>query len=63
MNQTSGLSAFFQQTGWPESVSKDTGPMFEVEKELADSYPIRKVVPPLSSESAVQSMLIVTLAD
>ncbi|KAI9656895.1 MAG: hypothetical protein M1821_003534 [Bathelium mastoideum] len=39
---TSGLSAFYESTGWPAGVTKDTGPIFEVEKQLADSFPIRK---------------------
>ena len=41
--QTSGLSAFYERTGWPADQTKDTGPVFEVEKQLADSFPIRQV--------------------
>jgi len=40
--QTSGESAFADTTGWPHGEKKDTGPLFETEKELADSFPIRK---------------------
>jgi hypothetical protein len=40
--QTSGESAFTGTTGWPHGETKDTGPLFETEKELADSYPMRK---------------------
>ncbi|KAL9086375.1 MAG: hypothetical protein Q9165_007161 [Trypethelium subeluteriae] len=39
---TSGLSAFYEKTGWPQGETKDTGPVFDVEKRLADSFPIRK---------------------
>ncbi|MCJ1457103.1 hypothetical protein MMC28_007469 [Mycoblastus sanguinarius] len=39
---TSGLSAFYESTGWPSREIKDTGPIFELEKQLADSFPIRK---------------------
>ncbi|KAI0131869.1 hypothetical protein BJ170DRAFT_691096 [Xylariales sp. AK1849] len=39
---TSGDSAFHASTGWTYGKIKDTGPMFEREKQLADSYPIRK---------------------
>ena len=42
--QTSGSSAFFESTGWPRGEVKDTGPVFEMEKQLADSFPIRKVI-------------------
>ncbi|KAH7486601.1 hypothetical protein HZ326_15369 [Fusarium oxysporum f. sp. albedinis] len=40
---TSGLSAFYANSGWPRTVNKDTDAVFETEKEFADSYPIRKV--------------------
>ncbi|KAF2231493.1 NAD(P)-binding protein [Viridothelium virens] len=39
---TSGLSAFYEKTGWPQRETKDTGPVFDLEKQLADSFPIRK---------------------
>ena len=39
---TSGTSAFYQKTGWPAGTTEDTGPVFEREKQLADSFPIRK---------------------
>ncbi|KAF5621008.1 hypothetical protein F25303_12355 [Fusarium sp. NRRL 25303] len=39
---TSGLSAFYANSGWPCSVNKDTDAVFETEKEFADSYPVRK---------------------
>ncbi|RYC85682.1 hypothetical protein BFJ63_vAg11423 [Fusarium oxysporum f. sp. narcissi] len=39
---TSGLSAFYANSGWPRIVNKDTDAVFETEKEFADSYPIRK---------------------
>ncbi|KAF4612842.1 hypothetical protein G7Y89_g15531 [Cudoniella acicularis] len=39
---TSGLSAFYESTGWPPGETKDTGPVFDLEKQLADSFPIRK---------------------
>jgi hypothetical protein len=32
-----------EKTGWPLGETKDTGPVFSVEKELADSFAIRKV--------------------
>ncbi|KAG0644921.1 hypothetical protein D0Z07_9365 [Hyphodiscus hymeniophilus] len=44
---TSGLSAFCPETGWPQGVMKDSGPIFETEKQLADSFSLRKVIPPL----------------
>ncbi|KAI4264974.1 MAG: hypothetical protein L6R38_009734 [Xanthoria sp. 2 TBL-2021] len=40
---TSGLSAFYERTGWPAGKTKDTGPIFDVEKQLAESFPIRKI--------------------
>ncbi|KAI1010769.1 hypothetical protein LB503_005009 [Fusarium chuoi] len=39
---TSGLSAFYANSGWPRSVNKDTYAVFKTEKEFADSYPVRK---------------------
>ncbi|KAG5799658.1 hypothetical protein H9Q69_001288 [Fusarium xylarioides] len=39
---TSGLSAFYANSGWPHTVNKDTDAVFESEKEFADSYPLRK---------------------
>ncbi|KAK6071487.1 nad dependent epimerase dehydratase family protein [Seiridium cupressi] len=39
---TSALSAFYENTGWSPAVTEDTGPIFDTEKQLADSYPIRK---------------------
>ncbi|KAG6997644.1 hypothetical protein G7Y79_00039g076060 [Physcia stellaris] len=39
---TSALSAFYEQTGWPRGEFADNGPVFNVEKQLADSYPVRK---------------------
>ncbi|KAH6843095.1 hypothetical protein B0I37DRAFT_211899 [Chaetomium sp. MPI-CAGE-AT-0009] len=42
MIHTSGESAFTGTSGWPHGETKDTGSLFEIEKELADSYPIRK---------------------
>ncbi|MCJ1292562.1 hypothetical protein MMC34_004113 [Xylographa carneopallida] len=38
---TSGLSAFYENTGWPSGTIKDTGPVYDVEKQLADSFPLR----------------------
>ncbi|KAK1751479.1 hypothetical protein QBC47DRAFT_391890 [Echria macrotheca] len=38
---TSGESAFSASTGWPQGETQDTS-LFEKEKELADSYPVRK---------------------
>ncbi|MCJ1432429.1 hypothetical protein MMC27_001785 [Xylographa pallens] len=38
---TSGLSAFYENTGWPSGATKDTGPVYDVEKQLADSFPLR----------------------
>ncbi|SCV58118.1 uncharacterized protein FFB14_15460 [Fusarium fujikuroi] len=40
--ETSGLSAFYANSGWPRSVSKDIDAVFETEKEFAESYPVRK---------------------
>ncbi|KAK2482478.1 hypothetical protein H9L39_04270 [Fusarium oxysporum f. sp. albedinis] len=42
IHKTSGLSAFYANSGWPRTVNKDTDAVFETEKEFADSYPIRK---------------------
>ncbi|PVH69124.1 NAD(P)-binding protein [Cadophora sp. DSE1049] len=39
---TSGLSAFCPKTGWPEGDMKDSGPIFETEKQLEDSFALRK---------------------
>ncbi|KAL9058634.1 MAG: hypothetical protein Q9162_001641 [Coniocarpon cinnabarinum] len=39
---TSALSAFYEKCGWPAGKTQDTGPIFETEKRLADSYPVRK---------------------
>ncbi|KAJ4256785.1 hypothetical protein NW762_008881 [Fusarium torreyae] len=39
---TSALSAFYEKAGWPPTVNRDTDPVFETEKGLADSYPVRK---------------------
>ncbi|TXC07367.1 hypothetical protein FocTR4_00002517 [Fusarium oxysporum f. sp. cubense] len=44
---TSGLSAFYANSGWPRTVNKDTDAVFETEKGFADSYPIRKVSQPV----------------
>ncbi|CRL22542.1 NAD(P)-binding domain [Penicillium camemberti] len=41
---TSGLGAFFENTGWPAGPFKDTDAVFDTEKELADSSPLRKKV-------------------
>ncbi|KAL4874967.1 hypothetical protein BJY04DRAFT_233130 [Aspergillus karnatakaensis] len=38
---TSGLSAFYESTGWPAGQFKDTDAVFETEKRLAQSFPIR----------------------
>ncbi|CAI7655918.1 unnamed protein product [Penicillium glandicola] len=40
---TSGLGAFFENTGWPAGPFRDTDAVFDTEKELADSSPLRKV--------------------
>ncbi|EAQ82880.1 hypothetical protein CHGG_11056 [Chaetomium globosum CBS 148.51] len=42
MIHTSGESAFTTSSGWPHGETNDAGPLFETEKELADSYPLRK---------------------
>ncbi|KAI9832678.1 MAG: hypothetical protein M1819_004263 [Sarea resinae] len=39
---TSGMSAFFESTAWPQNETKDTRAVFDREKQLADSFPIRK---------------------
>ncbi|KAK9358198.1 hypothetical protein V1504DRAFT_487750 [Lipomyces starkeyi] len=36
------LWSVFGMTGWPHGEIKDTGPVFDLEKQLADSFPIRK---------------------
>jgi len=41
--QTSGLSAFYEETGWPTDINSDSGRVFETEKKFADSFPIREV--------------------
>ncbi|OAL07070.1 NAD(P)-binding protein [Phaeosphaeriaceae sp. SRC1lsM3a] len=38
---TSALSAFFPNTGWPEKESNDSDAIFETEKSLKDSFPVR----------------------
>ncbi|QKX57751.1 uncharacterized protein TRUGW13939_04871 [Talaromyces rugulosus] len=38
---TSGLSAFYEGTGWPAGQFKDTDAVFETEKQLMHSFPIR----------------------
>ncbi|KAL4860572.1 hypothetical protein BDV12DRAFT_204901 [Aspergillus spectabilis] len=38
---TSGLSSFYPSTGWPHGQSRDTDAVFETEKKLAQSFPIR----------------------
>ncbi|KAJ5587254.1 uncharacterized protein N7459_003019 [Penicillium hispanicum] len=38
---TSGLSAFYEGTGWPAGEFKDTDAVFETERQLASSFPIR----------------------
>ncbi|KAF5606561.1 nad dependent epimerase dehydratase family [Fusarium subglutinans] len=40
---TSGLSAFYANSGWPRTINTDTDAVFETEKEFADSYPVRKM--------------------
>ncbi|OQD60496.1 hypothetical protein PENPOL_c023G10563 [Penicillium polonicum] len=40
--ETSGLGAFFENTGWPAGPFKDTDAVFDTEKKLADSSPLRK---------------------
>lgn len=37
------MSAFYEKTGWPAGGFKDTDGVFETEKRLADSFPIRNV--------------------
>ncbi|KAH8691553.1 hypothetical protein BGW36DRAFT_305676 [Talaromyces proteolyticus] len=39
---TSGLGAFYDKTGWPAGLLRDTDAVFDTEKRLADSFPIRK---------------------
>ncbi|KAF4452958.1 NAD(P)-binding domain [Fusarium austroafricanum] len=39
---TSALGAFYPKSGWPSTVNKDTDAVFETEKQLADSNPLRK---------------------
>ncbi|KAF5682978.1 hypothetical protein FCIRC_4698 [Fusarium circinatum] len=39
---TSGLSAFYANSGWPRTINTDTDAVFETEKEFVDSYPVRK---------------------
>ncbi|KAI9706233.1 MAG: hypothetical protein M1820_004808 [Bogoriella megaspora] len=50
---TSALSAFYERTGWPHGETKDAGPVFDTEKQLADSFPIRKVSSIFCQESAL----------
>jgi hypothetical protein len=38
------LGVFIEKTSWPLGETKDTSPVFSVEKELADSFAIRKVM-------------------
>ncbi|KAF2019626.1 NAD(P)-binding protein [Aaosphaeria arxii CBS 175.79] len=39
---TSGLGGFCVQNGWPVEEREDTGPIFETEKRLMETFPIRK---------------------
>ncbi|KAL5335038.1 hypothetical protein BJX70DRAFT_376086 [Aspergillus crustosus] len=41
--QTSGISAFYESTGWPAGQFKDTDAIFETEKRLAELFAVRKV--------------------
>ncbi|KAH8203456.1 hypothetical protein TruAng_002327 [Truncatella angustata] len=42
VHKTSGISAFYEKSGWPSWEMKDDDQIFAVEKQSADSYPIRK---------------------
>lgn len=41
--KSSGLSAFYEKTGWPQGETQDTDDIFAIEKQLADSFDIRQV--------------------
>ncbi|KAK7409299.1 hypothetical protein QQX98_008539 [Neonectria punicea] len=38
---TSGTTAFAPEAGWPSVAMKDTDPIFEIERQISASYPIR----------------------
>lgn len=44
-SQTSGLAGFCPRTGWALDQLEDLGPVFETEKGLAESFPVRAVSP------------------
>ncbi|PMD21477.1 NAD(P)-binding protein [Hyaloscypha hepaticicola] len=59
---TSGLSAFCPETGWPQGVMKDSGPIFETEKQLADSFSLRKTdvtITETAKELGITSFIVV----
>ncbi|RDW59919.1 hypothetical protein BP6252_13006 [Coleophoma cylindrospora] len=59
---TSGLSAFYERTGWPSGRMSDAGPVFETERQFADSYPLRKTdvtVIEHAKEKGVTSFIVV----
>ncbi|CAI6307679.1 unnamed protein product [Periconia digitata] len=59
---TSGLSAFYIATGWPEGNTSDRDPLFETAKELRDSFPIRNTdvsITEKAKEVGVTSFIVV----
>lgn len=41
--QTTGLSAFDENTNWPFGEVKDTDPIYDLERKSADTYIVREV--------------------
>ncbi|KAJ5128417.1 hypothetical protein N7448_002136 [Penicillium atrosanguineum] len=53
---TSGMSAFYKNTGWPAGDFKDTDGVFETEKRLAASFPIRNTDVSVIEHAAAQGV-------
>ncbi|KAF4964988.1 hypothetical protein FSARC_7166 [Fusarium sarcochroum] len=60
---TSALSAFYEKAGWPPTVNQDTDPVFETEKELANSYPVRKADVAIIEHAEARGVDLSTLVD
>jgi hypothetical protein len=56
------MMAFFPNTGWPTGAFNDTDDVFETEKSLADTFPIRRTdvdVIELAKATGVTSYIVV----
>lgn len=65
--KTSGMSAFMAGSGWPaDKLNATSDDIFETEKRLADSYPVRSVSfqsPALSHNNVLISQTDVTVIE